>query len=62
MTEPEIATLEKKLDDVLARLKETRDPQLRRSLLAEMRGLMAELDRFVLDPTRFHHNKPDPST
>ena len=58
MTEPEIQALEQKLDNILARLKATKDPFLRRPLLAEMRVLMAKLDQIVLDPT--HSHKPDP--
>jgi len=52
MTEQQIQDLQEKLDGVLARLKTTKDPDLHRTLLAEMRILMAQLDRFVFDPAR----------
>ena len=60
MTEPKIEALGEKLDNVLGRLKASRDPIARRTLLAEMRVLMAQLDRVVLDPNRLHKAKPDP--
>lgn len=59
MTAP-IHALGKKLDSVLAGLKATTDPDLRRLLLAEMRVLMAELDELVLEPVRFPKTKPAP--
>jgi len=60
MTDPAIQALEQKLDDVSARLKECRDPYVRRTLLAEMRQLMADLDRIVLDSSRLQAAKPEP--
>lgn len=60
MTDPAIKSLEQKLDSVSARLKECKDPYLRRTLLTEMRVLMAELDRVVSDPSRLHAAKPEP--
>jgi hypothetical protein len=47
MSEPETKALEQKLDNLLERLKATKDPELRRPLLAEMGVLMAELDSVV---------------
>ena len=60
MTDPAIQSLEQKLDDVSAQLKECKDPYLRRTLLSQMRVLMAELDRIVLDSSRLYAAKPDP--
>ena len=58
MTEPAIQAIEQKLDDVLAQLRGSTDPQVRRTLLGQMPALMAELDRPVLDPTRFPRSDP----
>ena len=52
MTEPGITAVEKRLDETLAKLKKFTDPDIRRNLLAEMRTLIAELDRLVLASTR----------
>jgi hypothetical protein len=60
MTEQAIQALELKLDSVLAQLKATKDPALRRTLLTEMRGLIAELDRLVLESASSYSAKPDP--
>jgi hypothetical protein len=51
MTGPAIKQLEEKLESILAQLKTVKDPYLRRSLLADMRKLMAELDRLVYPAT-----------
>lgn len=59
MTERPIKGLEEKLDAVLSQLRKTKDPILRRNLLAEMRILMAELDRLVLDSMRPYSARPD---
>ena len=61
MTDPAIQALQQKLDEVSAQLKDFKDPYVRRPLLAEMRRLMADLDRIVLDSTRLHAAKPEPS-
>lgn len=53
MTEPDIATVERKLDETLAQPKNANDPERKRALLKQMRNLMAELDRLVFDHTRF---------
>jgi hypothetical protein len=52
MIEPAIHALEQKLENVLLQLRSSTDPQARRTLLSEMRILMAELDRVVFDLTR----------
>jgi hypothetical protein len=58
MRDPAITALEEKLDDVLSKLKKSTDPVLRRNLLAEMRTLMAELDRLVFDSARSYSARP----
>jgi len=50
MTNPRITAMEQKLEETLAKLKVCKDPSTRRSLLAEMRVLLAELDRLVYFP------------
>jgi hypothetical protein len=57
-----IDAVQKKLDDVLSRLKASKDPHLRRTLLLEMRLLMAELDRIVLESTRSYTARPRTQT
>jgi hypothetical protein len=52
MTEPAIHALEQKLENILVQLRSSTDPQARRTLLTEMRILMAELDRVVFDVAR----------
>lgn len=47
MMGPAIKELEQKLDDVVSQLKASKDPDARRSLLAQMRLLMAERERLV---------------
>lgn len=47
-SDPAIAAVEHKLSDTLTRLKGSKDPHFRKELLAEMRILIAELDRLVL--------------
>lgn len=49
---PAIEAVRQKLDDIVIQLKNSRDARKRHILLIEMRLLMAELDRLVLDPTR----------
>jgi hypothetical protein len=53
-----IEALKEKLDSVSSRLHECKDPYLRKSLLAEMRILMAELDRVVLNSTKSYSARP----
>lgn len=48
MTDPPIAAIEQKLDEIVSKLKNSHDPEQKRELLREMRALMADLDRFVL--------------
>jgi hypothetical protein len=60
MTEPAIDAVQRKLDETLSRLKATKDPDLRRSLLLEMRLLMAELDGLVLESARSYTARPKP--
>jgi len=50
MSTPAIEAIEQKLDETLAKLKECTEPSVRRSLLAEMRGLISDLDRLVYPP------------
>ena len=45
MSKPSIAKIEKMLDETLANLKASNDPQVRGKLLSEMRALITELDR-----------------
>ena len=52
MTKPEIAVVERKLEEVLTKLKDAHDPEQKRALLKQMRTLMAELDKLVFDHTR----------
>ena len=47
MTGPAIKELEAELDDVVSQLKASKDPDTMRSLLAQMRLLMAERERLV---------------
>jgi metal-sulfur cluster biosynthetic enzyme len=51
MTDPAIAAVEQKLEEVTAKLKKCTDPRIRRNLLVEMRTLIAELNTLVLDRT-----------
>jgi hypothetical protein len=53
MSNPDIAGVEKKLDEIVAQLKATNDPERKRALLKQMRTLMAQLDSLVFDQTRF---------
>jgi hypothetical protein len=47
MSTPRVTAVEQKLAETLAKLKESKDPDIRRTLLTEMRILLAELDRLV---------------
>jgi hypothetical protein len=49
---PEFVKLERDLDKTLSKLKQTRDPSVRRELLREMRLLLMEADRMLDSPTR----------
>lgn len=60
--EPAIKAIKAKLDKVVGQLKATADPDLRRTLLAEMRHLMAELDRLVTHSAASYSAAPDPRT
>ncbi len=60
MTEPAIQAVQQKLDAVVAKLRATKDPHLRRTLLTEMRKMMIELDRLVLESARSYSAKPTP--
>ena len=44
-----IAELEKKLDESLWKLRSSNDPVIRRDLLTDMRKLIAELDRLIVE-------------
>jgi hypothetical protein len=59
MTESAIQVLQQKLDNVLAQLKATNDPYMRRTLMTEMRALMADLDQLVLRSTQSYSARPD---
>lgn len=60
MSDPAIYALHGKLDAILTDLSRAKDSATRRSLLTEIRVLMAELDHLVLDTTRLHAAKPGP--
>jgi len=49
---PEFVKLERDLDKTLSKLKKTRDPNVRRELLREMRLLLLEADRRLDSPTQ----------
>jgi len=55
-----IDALKAKLDSVSSQLQHCHDPQLRKTLLAEMRILMAELDRAVLESAESYTAYPPP--
>ena len=46
-TNPTFAAVTNELDQVLAKLKQTNDPETRKNLFIEMRRLMAQLDDIV---------------
>lgn len=48
MSDPAIVAIEHKLSETLTRLKGSKDPDIRKELLTEMRILIAELDELVL--------------
>ena len=50
MTEPKVAAVAQKLDQTLAKLQESKDPDTRKNLLSEMRILIAELNELVFAP------------
>ncbi len=52
MNERSFSDLENDLDQAVARLKATKDPQLRRDLLLKMRLLLVEADCLLLDETK----------
>ena len=49
---PEFVKLERDLDKTLSKLKKTRDPNVRRELLREMRLLLMEADRMLDSPAQ----------
>ena len=49
MTARHFDQLKQDLDQAVLKLKETNDPKLRRDLLLELRLLLAEADRLLLD-------------
>jgi hypothetical protein len=49
MTHRDFRQLQRALEEALSKLKETKEPKLRRNLLLEMRSLLAEADRLLLD-------------
>jgi flagellar motor switch protein FliG len=46
MTPRDFNQMQRDLEEAMSKLKEARDPNARRELLAEMRRLLAEADRF----------------
>jgi TATA-binding protein-associated factor Taf7 len=50
MTERDFVQLEKDLEQAVSKLKETRDPKLRRRLLQDLRRLLAEADHILFEP------------
>ena len=54
-----IAVLERKLDETVAQLKQSTDPDIRRRLLAEMRLLIARLDNLVLESAKSYKARPE---
>jgi len=49
MSNYEFAEIERLLAEVLSKLKETHDPQLRRTMLADMRRLLSEADHLIAE-------------
>jgi hypothetical protein len=49
MSDPEVSKIERKLEEILAPLKVTNNPERKRMLLKQMRTLMADLDTVVFD-------------
>jgi hypothetical protein len=45
----EFAVIQRQLEEVIAELKNTTDPRLRRGKLLDMRKLLAEADRLMLE-------------
>ncbi len=58
MLNPGIDALKTKLDSISSRLQQCKDPYERKSLLLEMRKLMAELDRAVLASAESYSARP----
>ena len=52
MADRDFAKLQAYLEHSVLRLKETGDPKIRRDLLLEMRLLLEEADRLLLESTR----------
>jgi hypothetical protein len=50
MAEREFSEAQRKLEQTLTKLKETKDPKLRLLLLREMRRLLADADRILDSP------------
>ena len=50
MTPKDFQQLQRDLEEAMSNLKKARDPNARRELLAEMRRLLAEADRFNREP------------
>jgi hypothetical protein len=49
MTPRDFQQLQRELEEAMLKLKKANDPNARRELLAEMRRLLAEADRFNLE-------------
>jgi tRNA C32,U32 (ribose-2'-O)-methylase TrmJ len=50
MTPRDFQQLQRDLEEAMSKLKKANEPNARRELLAEMRRLLAEADRFNLEP------------
>ena len=50
MTPKDFQQLQRELEEAMLKLKNAREPNLRRELLADMRRLLAEADRFNQEP------------
>ena len=49
MTERDFAELEQRLEQAVLKLKRTKDPKSRRDLLRELRLLLVEADRIIIE-------------
>jgi hypothetical protein len=58
MTNPTVAEIEQALQKTLTKLKASVDPDIRRTLLAEMSLLITELDRRVLKSIESYSARP----
>jgi hypothetical protein len=59
MTDPAIAEVAQQLEETLTKLRATKDPDLRRTVLTEIRILMSQLDRLVIKSAESYSARPD---